>query len=59
VGVFDFNVVGYDVWTALALALLVIHVRDEAVHRGCPELRDGMRDLWPGSWVSESRDPDR
>ncbi|KAI4797434.1 hypothetical protein E4T44_11970 [Aureobasidium sp. EXF-8845] len=59
VGVFDFNVVGYDVWTALALALLVVYVRNEAVKRGCPALRDGMRDRWPRSWVDESRDPDR
>jgi hypothetical protein len=59
VGVFDFNVVGYDVWTALALALLVVHVRNEAVKRGCPAMRDGMKDRWPRRWVSESRDPDR
>jgi hypothetical protein len=35
VGLFDFSVVGYDVWTCLALALLVVHVRDLGVERGC------------------------
>ncbi|CAD0084933.1 unnamed protein product [Aureobasidium vineae] len=57
VGVFDFNVVGYDVWTSLALALLVVHVRNEGVNRGCSNRREGIRDPWAG--VSASRDPDR
>ncbi|CAD0098960.1 unnamed protein product [Aureobasidium mustum] len=34
VGVFDFNVTGYDVWTSLALALLVIHVREQGCKYG-------------------------
>jgi hypothetical protein len=58
VGVFDFNVVGYDVWTSLALALLVVHVRGEGVKRGCARGREGMRERWPRV-VRESRDPDR
>jgi hypothetical protein len=58
VGVFDFNVVGYDVWTSLALALLVVHVRGEGVKRGCGRGREGMRERWPRV-VRESRDPDR
>ncbi|KAI4726602.1 hypothetical protein E4T49_05613 [Aureobasidium sp. EXF-10728] len=57
VGVFDFNVVGYDVWTSLALALLVVHVRNEGVNRGCSKRREGMKDRW--ARVSVSRDPDR
>ena len=57
VGVFDFNVTGYDVWTSLALALLVIHVRDQGVKRGCPRGRDGMKNRWARG--SASTDPDR
>ncbi|KAH0342823.1 hypothetical protein KCU81_g5493, partial [Aureobasidium melanogenum] len=57
VGVFDFNVVGYDVWTSLALALLVIHVRDEGVKRGCSRRRDGMKNRWARGGAS--MDPDR
>ncbi|CAD0114167.1 unnamed protein product [Aureobasidium uvarum] len=57
VGVFDFNVMGYDVWTSLALALLVVHVRNEGVDRGCSGRRQGMRDRW--ARVSAIRDPDR
>ncbi|KAG9528364.1 hypothetical protein KCU93_g4392, partial [Aureobasidium melanogenum] len=57
VGVFDFNVAGYDVWTSLALALLVIHVRDEGVRRGCSRRRDGMRNRWARGGAI--MDPDR
>lgn len=57
VGVFDFNVVGYDVWTSLALALLVVHVRDEGVRRGCSRRRDGMKNRW--ARARASTDPDR
>lgn len=57
VGVFDFNVVGYDVWTSLALALLVVHARDEGVRRGCAMRRKGMRNRW--ARASASTDPDR
>ncbi|KAK6001111.1 hypothetical protein QM012_003194 [Aureobasidium pullulans] len=57
VGVFDFNVVGYDVWTSLALALLVIHVRDEGVKRGCSRRRDGMKNRWARGGAGT--DPDR
>ncbi|KAH0393480.1 hypothetical protein KCU89_g12368, partial [Aureobasidium melanogenum] len=57
VGVFDFNVVGYDVWTSLALALLVTHVRDEGVRRGCSRRRDGMRVRWARGGAI--MDPDR
>ncbi|KAI5198914.1 hypothetical protein E4T39_06548 [Aureobasidium subglaciale] len=57
VGVFDFNVLGYDVWTCLALALLVLHVRDLGVRRGCSRRAEGMRDRWRQR--KGSGDPDR
>jgi len=44
VGVFDFNVLGYDVWTSLALALLVVHVKGEGTMRGCGRRREGVKD---------------
>ncbi|KAI4762682.1 hypothetical protein E4T52_05251 [Aureobasidium sp. EXF-3400] len=58
VGVFDFNVLGYDVWTSLALALLVMHVKGEATMRGCGSPRPGVKDRWPRE-LSPSSDPDR
>ncbi|KAI5273670.1 hypothetical protein E4T47_03230 [Aureobasidium subglaciale] len=57
VGVFDFNVLGYDVWTCLALALLVLHVRDLGVRRGCSRRTEGVRDRWRQR--KGSGDPDR
>jgi hypothetical protein len=59
VGVFDFNVLGYDVWTSLALALLVMHVKGEATMRGCGSPRPGVKDRWPRGELSPSMDPDR
>lgn len=58
VGVFDFNVLGYDVWTSLALALLVVHVRGEGTMRGCGKRREGVKDRWPRQ-LSPKSDPDR
>lgn len=58
VGVFDFNVLGYDVWTSLALALLVMHVRGEATMRGCGKRREGVKERWTRQ-LSPRSDPDR
>ncbi|KAH0294451.1 hypothetical protein M436DRAFT_73001 [Aureobasidium namibiae CBS 147.97] len=58
VGVFDFNVLGYDVWTSLALALLVVHVKGEGTMRGCGRRREGVKDRWPRQ-LSPKSDPDR
>ncbi|THW86687.1 hypothetical protein D6D15_07200 [Aureobasidium pullulans] len=55
VGVFDFSISGYDVWTSLALALLVIHVRDVGVKRGCARRPSGYRDRW-AQRLSQDRD---
>lgn len=58
VGVFDFNVLGYDVWTSLALALLVVHVRGEGAMRGCGRRREGVKERWSRQ-LSPRSDPDR